>query len=433
MKKPNILYLHSHDTGRYIQPYGYPVDTPNLSRLAEGGVLFRKAFCTAPTCSPSRASLVTGQMPHNNGMLGLAHRGFFLDDYSKHIIHTLKSVGYHSVLCGVQHIADDAGKIGYDEVIDLNVEREGESYDKVAPKAVEVINEIKEPFFLSVGFSDTHRPFGEISDKDNPDYCMPPAPVADTPETRKDFAAFKSRCRDLDTGMGEVIDAIEKRGLSENTLIICTTDHGIAFPYMKCNLTDHGTGVMLIMKGPCGFEGGKINDALVSQLDIYPTVCEILQIDKPNWLQGKSMLPLIQEQSDEINKEIFGEINYHAAYQPVRSVRTKRWKYIVHLDFRKKPVLPNIDDGPSKSLWLKNGYANCKIEQEQLYDLILDPCEMNNLAGRDEYQPVLKDMKKSLIKWMRKTGDPFLDGQIPKPDSAELNNVDGISPQEPLV
>ena len=78
LRRPNILYIHSHDSGRYLQPYGHAVPAPNLQRLAEGGVLFRHAFSAAPTCSPSRASLLTGMCPHSNGMLGLAHRGFVL-------------------------------------------------------------------------------------------------------------------------------------------------------------------------------------------------------------------------------------------------------------------------------------------------------------------------------------------------------------------
>src|SRR5262245_4032488 len=114
MKYPNILYIHSHDTGRYIQPYGHAVPTPNLQRLAEEGVLFRQAFCVAPTCSPSRASLLTGQSAHSSGMLGLAHRGFRLNDYGQHLIHTLRQAGYHSTLIGMQHEAADPTWIGYD-------------------------------------------------------------------------------------------------------------------------------------------------------------------------------------------------------------------------------------------------------------------------------------------------------------------------------
>src|SRR5579884_3672098 len=102
--RPNILYIHSHDTGRYLQPYGHPVPTPNLQKLASEGVLFRQAFSAAPTCSPSRASLLTGQCPHRNGMLGLAHRGFAMTDYRRHILYTLRDAGYTSVLAGLQHI-----------------------------------------------------------------------------------------------------------------------------------------------------------------------------------------------------------------------------------------------------------------------------------------------------------------------------------------
>src|SRR5579884_4565312 len=114
--RPNILYIHSHDTGRYIEPYGFDVATPNLQKLAGEGVLFRQAFDAAPTCSPSRASLLTGHCPHNNGMLGLAHRGFALNDYKEHILHTLRPHGYRSTLIGVQHVAKDPAVIGYDEI-----------------------------------------------------------------------------------------------------------------------------------------------------------------------------------------------------------------------------------------------------------------------------------------------------------------------------
>ena len=104
MSHPNILYIHSHDTGRYIQPFGHAMPTPNFQRLAEQGILFRQAFCANPTCSPSRAALLTGQWPHSCGMLGLAHRGFRLNDYSHHLVHTLKKAGYTTALSGFQHV-----------------------------------------------------------------------------------------------------------------------------------------------------------------------------------------------------------------------------------------------------------------------------------------------------------------------------------------
>ena len=103
-RHPNIVYLHSHDTGRYIQPYGYAVETPNMQRFAEEGVLFRNAFCAAPTCSPSRAALLTGMYPHSCGMLGLAGKNLCrLNDYGQHLSHFLKANGYETVLSGIEH------------------------------------------------------------------------------------------------------------------------------------------------------------------------------------------------------------------------------------------------------------------------------------------------------------------------------------------
>src|SRR2546430_13383003 len=114
--RPNILYIHSHDTGRYVQPYGHAIATPHIQRLAEQGVLFRKAFSAAPTCSPSRAALLTGQAPHSSGMVGLAHLGFSLHDNHQHILHTLRGAGYQSVLVGMQHLVPTAqvATLGYD-------------------------------------------------------------------------------------------------------------------------------------------------------------------------------------------------------------------------------------------------------------------------------------------------------------------------------
>lgn len=115
--KPNILYIHSHDTGRYIEPYGYPVPTPNLQRFAEGGALFRNAHSAAPTCSPSRAAPLTGQWPHSCGQLGLVNRGFLLRDTEKQLATMLSTAGYHTALAGIHHVVRDPATVGYDEVL----------------------------------------------------------------------------------------------------------------------------------------------------------------------------------------------------------------------------------------------------------------------------------------------------------------------------
>ena len=426
--KPNILYLHSHDTGRYVQPYGHAVPTPHLQRLAEQGVLFRQAFCAAPTCSPSRAALLTGQCAHSSGMIGLAHRGFSLNDYGQHIIHTLRAAGYYSALSGVQHVAGQADVIGYDKIL---AAKEGGAHP-VTAAAVEFLRGAPpRPFFLSVGYGFTHRAYPEPGPDEDERYGLPPFPVPDTPRTRRDAAAFKASARLLDAEMGQVTEALDAAGLASNTLVICTTDHGIAFPHMKCNLTDHGIGVMLIMRGPGGLEGGRACDAMVSQVDIFPTVCELLGLAPPDWLQGRSMVPLIRGEADEINEEIYAEVTYHAAYEPMRAVRTQRWKYIRRFEQRTGPVLPNCDDSPSKDVWIEHGWRNRTPAAEQLYDLVFDPHETDNLAGDPLCGAALENMRDRLRRWMESTHDPLLDGPVPAPSGARVNDPDHLSPSDP--
>jgi N-sulfoglucosamine sulfohydrolase len=142
--------------------------------------------------------------------------------------------------------------------------------------------------------------------------------------TRRDMASFKASARSLDQGVGTVLEALEETGLVDNTLVIMTTDHGLAFPGAKATLFDRGVGVLLLMRGPGGFERGRVFDAIVSHLDILPTICDVAEIDPPDWLEGLSLLPLVRGEQDELHQEIFSEVTYHAAYEPQRAVRTAR-------------------------------------------------------------------------------------------------------------
>jgi N-sulfoglucosamine sulfohydrolase len=427
-KPPNILYIHSHDSGRYLQPYGHPTPSPNLQKLASEGVLFRNAFSAAPTCSPSRAALLTGECPHQNGMLGLAHRGFALNDYRKHILYTLRDAGYVSILGGLQHIADKPEKIGYDEIL-----RHGSNHAAdVTPGVVAFLNRRpSKPFFLDVGFQETHREFPKPTTDDDPRYTQPPAPVPDTPATRYDMASFHACARNMDRGVGQVLDALERNGLAGNTIVISTTDHGIAFPRMKCNLLDTGWGVSMIVRGPGVFTGGKVCDAMISHIDIYPTLCDLLGLKRPARLTGQSFLPVLRDEAKEINEEIFAEVTYHAAYEPKRAVRTHRYKYIRRFGDFLRPVLPNCDDSPSKDVWLEYGWGRQTLPREDLYDLVFDPSEHRNLAADPDSRKVLEEMRGRLDAWMKRTNDPLLNGPVPLPPGARVNPQDGVSPKDP--
>lgn len=425
----NIVYMHSHDTGRYIQPYGYPAPTPHLMKLAEEGVLFRHAYCAAPTCSPSRAALLTGMSPHSCGMLGLAHRGFALANPERHLATYLRENGFKTVLCGVQHEAKNPADLGYTDVLPVE---SGTDDRRNAALAAEYIKACpsEQPFFLSFGMFNTHRPFPEADPDIRADYVMPPAMFYDHPGNREDMARYMTSARIMDDSIGIVLEALAQSGRSSDTLILYTTDHGIAFPHMKSQLYDTGIGVSLIMKLPGAFSRQGAVDALVSQVDVFPTICELLELDKPAWLQGVSLLPVLTGAEDQVREEIYAEVTFHAAYEPMRCIRTSRYKYIRLYEEHGRHVAANIDDGLSKTFLMEHGFLDETRAQEMLFDLYLDPVERVNLAGRPAYAGIRLSLQERLTAWMKQTDDPLLAGQVAKPPGARINKPGTLSPGE---
>jgi N-sulfoglucosamine sulfohydrolase len=302
----------------------------------------------------------------------------------------------------------------------------------VIPATLDLLDERPRdrPFFLSVGFFETHREFFESSSVRDALYSSPPPNLPDTPEVRRDMASFKQSARSLDQGVGAVLNALDEHEVAEDTLVILTTDHGLPFPGAKASLLDRGIGVLLIIRGPGGFHGGKVSDALVSQIDLYPTICEIAGIEPPHFVQGRSLLPVVRREVPEVNDEVFAELTYHAAYDPQRAIRTRRHKYIRLFGDQLEPVLPNIDDGPTKDVLVAAGYGTRPRPRERLHDLLFDPMEADNLVDDPHCADVLEDLRERLDAWMRRTDDPLLDGHVPAPAGVELNDPAGVSAAE---
>ena len=446
----NVVIVHTHDTGRHVGPYGHDVDTPALSELADEGVTFRNAYCAAPTCSPSRTALATGQSPHAAGMLGLAHRGFSLTDYDRHLAGVLSRNGYESVLAGTQHeVAVDGmdrheaarSVLGYDRTLDgdsdavgdLPFEHGGTEEDlATAAGAAAFVRspDADDPFFLSVGLSNTHQPMPLDQDAVDPDRVRPPAPLPDVPPVREEVAAFHALVRYVDECVGTVVDALRAAGRLDDTLLLFTTDHGAPFPYMKGTLFDAGVGVSLIARFPDG-PRGVAEDALVSNVDLAPTIYEYLGIEQPSWIEGTSLLPLVRGEASSVRDEVYGEVTYHAAYEPKRCVRTERYTYIRRFDEEYTRVVgPNTDDGPSKQFLLEHGYLDRSPPREALYDRYHDPNERENLIDDPAHADVREDLTGRLANWMSRTDDPLLDGPVSKPDGARIDRRDGVHPDE---
>ena len=190
---------------------------------------------------------------------------------------------------------------------------------------------------------------------------------------------------------------------------------------------------MLIMRGPEPFNGGRVNDALVSHIDIFPTICEYLGLERPPFLQGVSLMPLLRGERTSVREEIFAGSTWHAAYEPQRAIRTRRHKYIRRWGERTPPVLPNTDDGPSKDLLLSDGWAEHEIPKEQLYDVIFDPNEANNLAADPAHADVLARPARAPARVDVQTGDPLLAGHVDPPSGVEINEPDQLSATDPTT
>lgn len=424
----NILYLHSHDTGRMIAPYGYGVESPHLQELAASSCVFRQAFTVNPTCSPSRCALLTGQYAHRCGMLGLAHRGFRMPDYSRHLAAVLRGRGYETVLSGIQHETDSP------EIAAALYERNltpggafSHERDGLTAEAAEgyLRSRPSRPFFLSVGFFATHRDFPRAGRGG----CVPePFPnLPHLPQVREDMADYQASLDVLDRSMGRVLRALKESGAERDTVVLCTTDHGPAFPGMKCTMRDDGLGVMLMLRIPGEPGAGKSFDAITTHLDVVPTLGDLLGLNVAHALDGKSLLPLIRGEQENLHEAIFAETNFHAAYEPQRAVRTARWKYIRRFGSR-RTLLPNIDDGPTKTALFEAGKFEQRLPEEQLFDVQADPGETTDLATRPGCQEELSALRSRLRNWQVATDDPLLDGPLTAPPHARVTGPDCYSP-----
>ncbi len=437
----NLLYLHAHDLGRWIAPYGQAVETPALAAFADrpGTCLFRDAHSAAPTCSPSRAALLTGTTPHEAGMLGLMHRGFRLRHPDRQLAAFLQRQGFETALAGIQHIQPGTDLTGYDHRFNppKSRTREGEvdwkAWDAGVAKAAAGFLESGEkgrPFFLDCGFWLPHRPFPEADDDIDPDRGLPPPGVADLPAHREDMAGFLTAVRHLDRCCETVLGALDRAGLAEETLVVFTTDHGPAFPGYKCRLTARGTGVALMIRPPAvaGRSFSRTCDALVSQLDLFPTLVDFLGLPDPDWsLRGESLRPLLEGASDRGRDAVFGEVTYHAGYEPMRSVRTKTHSLVRIFESDLRPVPTNVDDSAAKETWIEAGGLDRSRERVQLFDLRLDPGEMVNVADEPSYASVREALEQRLDSWMRETEDPLRDGPVPLPAGGYANDREHLS------
>jgi len=365
--------------------------------------------------------MVTGRYPHQNGVMGLTgppSGRFDLHPGERHAARLFGDAGYESVLCGYEHESPDCRSLGFEGF--LNGPATGTNSDGDLRKhGVEIDEWLSgrgdhRPFYLQIGCHETHQKWtANDTDADTSNGTWMPPYLADHKDVRKEMGAFQGAVRRLDEGMGGIVGALEKNGVWSNTIFVFTTDHGIDLPRAKGTCFDPGLEIFLMMCYPNGGWGeGRRIDTLTSGINILPTLLEACEIPLPENLAGESVLGQLKGEAAAVNVHIYAEKTFHDTYDPIRCVRTDRYKYIRYFEVNIFEDL-RLATMTRRHFW-KTEWRRPNFE-EAFYDLESDPLEMTDVVGDPAYAEVRAELKKDLLAWMEKTGDPLLDGPVASP------------------
>lgn len=428
--RPNILLMVAEDHGLQLSCYGDKhISTPNLDALAKTGVRFVNAYVAQAGCSPSRASILTGQYPHKHGQIGLATHGLrmYRDD-TPNLTTYLKYAGYRTGIIGKIHVnPESAFSFDFKAFPKSNFNKR--SVREFARTAGKFFRASDDPFLMWISFPDAHRPFHDRQEG-IPARTMSPDDVETLPmvgvsteQTLQTTANYYNCMQRLDVGVGMVLKELANSGKKDNTIIIYLSDHGPDFPRAKKTIREGGCRVPMIMSWKGHLPKGRVESRLVSSLDILPTILEVASITKPHRnMDGKNLTPLFKGENTSWREYLFTEFTLHwpETYYPERAVRDERYK-LVHnlLSDRKNPVydIYLVEQRPEtftpeelKDLpkHIRQAYNIFRRPPEyELYDLKNDPWEFNNLAEDPSYNEHLTRLKKQLAKWQKDTDDPF--------------------------
>jgi arylsulfatase A-like enzyme len=413
MNYPSVLFMICHDLGTHLTCYGdTSAKTPYLDELATQSVRFSNYFASAPQCSPSRGSIITGRYPHSNGLMGLNNDNRWnLNEDEVAFPEILRDAGYETRCFGTWHINHDPTVFGIERKVQ----------DRPASEIAVFFDEYlssrsDKPFLCYLGFFEPHRDFGigRYEPEDPREIWVPPY-LPDNDFTRKDLAQFHAAVREMDKAVGDVLKSLEENGLSENTIVIFTSDHGIAFPRAKCTLYDPGLKTPLIIRVPAVFPENRVFSELMSNTDLAPSLLDMLDLPVPDNVHGRSFVPLIKGQQYDQHKHIFAEKTYHNVYDPMRAIRTDRFKYILNFEDGPMFVMPRDVEVSLTAKGIDEKGRLRPRPREELYDLNNDPNEFNNLTDDPQYEAVRNDLNHGLLSFLQETGDPILEGPIPEP------------------
>jgi len=413
LERPNVLLIHCHDLGDLISCYpGNVAQTPNLARLAEEGVVFNNAFSCAPQCSPSRAGMYTGLHPCRHGLMGLANKGVWnLDPEVPNLVGTMRRAGYWTAQVGIFHIGGDPSAYGFE------VSRRLVRSEEVVRAAINVLESrpTEKPFFAVVGTFEPHRPYRDTWQPLLPvDRIIVPPYLTDCLAGREELARFYGEVSHVDAAVGRLLDWLDRTALEDETLVVFTTDHGIAMPLAKGTLYDPGLKIALLLRWPGIIPQSRRIDRLVSNVDLFPSIVEAVgaQDHLPLGLDGRSFWPAATGATYEARQQVFAEITWHDFYQPMRSIRTETHKLIWNVEPGKGLKIPaDVLRSPFVAA-VRETLRNWPRPEYELYDLRADPWERHNLAGQAEVAEVERELRARLQARLAFAKDPILEGPV---------------------
>lgn len=481
-ERPNVLFCFSDDWGRYASIYQDPakpgmndiIATPTLDEIGRQGVVFNNAFVSAPSCTPSRAAVVTG-MPFyrcgTNAFLRCREYGKASDPYTSlpGFSELLVKSGYH-----VMHWGKTTNKSGkrrdlthkdpicnFSQAVSAADDKEArkkEIFSYVRHNFRRFLDDNKDdqPFFYWFGPHNSHRQWTRGSGKDlwglDPNSLKGKVPkfLPDVPDVREDLADYLGEALAWDGMVNELIEELKSRGELDNTLVIVSGDHGMpGMPRGKCNLHDFGSKVALLVSWPDRAKPGRHVDDFVSLMDIAPTVLEATGIGPPDHMLAKSFMDLLTtDQSGIIDttrdhviigrERHVGEARRDRTPYPSRAFRTSDFLLIRNFKPDRMPMgdifeseatpeqlledhnlaYPDMDASPTKVLLMTNRDSYSKYfdiafsvrSEFELYDLKSDPDQVNNVAAESRYANVLQELTHRMMTELRATRDPRVIG-----------------------
>ncbi|WP_053180491.1 sulfatase family protein [Sunxiuqinia dokdonensis] len=434
-EQPNIVFYITDDMGWMDTPLYNPatqVQTPNLKKIAEQGLVFNKAFIASPACAPSRAALLTGLMPARTG----AEANHTYPDPKFPLLHKdLQEIGYEVAAFGKVAHGQENQTCGFDFY--------SGKMNGLTENVTDYLDHRAEdgPIALLVG---DRRPHVLWTDQllYEPEEINVPDFLIDTEETREHRAMYYSDITGIDQEVGRIYELARER-FGDNFVFIFSSDHGAQWPFAKWNLYDAGTKVPLVVAWPGHIKPDTRTDAMVSWVDIFPTLLEIAGTKVSGDLDGQSFIKVLEGKKDKFREYIFtthsgdGRMNVY----PIRSVRGDRFKFILnlypenyhsnHSDILRKPRAGAYWDSwdeaaktdPAAAAIIQRYYVR---PAEEFYDLETDPTEQNNLIGSDEHQEQIQEMHQLLEEWMNEQGDTRALFETPYPISGPTPHELGI-------